>query len=189
MQEEPPVAPKQWLRPDENAANPLPKDAVGLSARLPPVTTSAAIATPPRTQAVTDDPLVFDLTDGTCMPETEDFSHAIVCLQRTATERSKTVVMRLKSDLELSAHDVWTLQEPTADIESSVLDAWGLLLGQNLHNRARIVSCNIFSRFHELVSKKTRKGRAMAASVHNEAIKKFVTENNVGSSKRRRPCS
>lgn len=179
MQEQLPVVPEQRLKHDENGASALPRDVACPSTELPPAAPLVAIATTPRTRTTTEDPLVFDLTDCTRMLETEDYSDALARLRRAAAEHSKTVVMRLTNKVELSAHDVWALNEPTANIEGSVLDAWGLLLGRNLCAQAKVADCDAFAHVHKLATKSARKGHETAVMDRQKAVKSYVVESNV----------
>jgi len=131
---------------------------------------------PPPIKDDPDDDPVFDLAFAAV---TDDSSDAIKSLKRAASKDSAKVVVRLKYDVELSAHDWWALQEPNADIESSVLDAWGLVLGRRFTVVKRLVECGVFSHIHNLVNGKKRKSSGAAAKELNKAIRSSIEEKEV----------
>ncbi len=115
--------------------------------------------------------LVFDLVDRSRALLTSDASDAVARLMTIAARKSATVVMRITHGLELSSHDIWTIQEPNTAIRGSVVDAWGIFLRRTLPDSTKIAPSDLFARCHTEAIKPLRFGGTKALRQRNAAIK------------------
>lgn len=124
--------------------------------------------------------LVFDLVGHSCTLATSDPSEAVVHLMTMAAKKSAAIVMRLSNHVELTAHDIWTMQEPNVVVGSSVIDAWAIFLGQKLPNSAKIAPSDLFARCHATVIKPLPCGGTKASKMRTAAMKGHLGKYLVG---------
>ena len=88
-------------------------------------------------------PAVIDLTDRTGRMY-KDLADALAHVVMMAKPQSERVVLRFSETFTLSEHDVWTLENPCAWIQSDVLNLWVTFLRQHAPNHIMISHCDLF---------------------------------------------